>query len=99
MNVSNPRAQVPGYCGYIPGKNSENKFGSTFGHITKDSYPTQPEAFLTTNASNNTFIQQQYTGDHRFWGNQGKVSAFQPPSQEPVKHNIRIDAPSTYFSS
>lgn len=37
----NHRAQVPGYCGYIPGKNSENKFGRTFGEISKDSMPTQ----------------------------------------------------------
>jgi hypothetical protein len=29
-NAVNNRAQVPGYCGYIPGKSSENKFGATF---------------------------------------------------------------------
>jgi hypothetical protein len=41
MSQVNSRAQVPGYCGYIPGKNSENKFGSTFGQVTKESYPSQ----------------------------------------------------------
>ena len=81
MSQPNPRAQVPGYCGYIPGKNSENKFGSTFGEVTKNSYGTQPEAFLTTNIHNNGFIQKQYQGDDRFWGNSGKVSAFSQPSQ------------------
>ncbi len=94
MSQFNARAQVPGYCGYIPGKNSENKFGSTFGQLTKNSYQTQTDAFLTTNIHNNTFIQQQYSGDDRFWGDEGKVSAFNPPSQEPIKHNQRIDAPS-----
>ena len=69
MSQVNPRAQVPGYCGYIPGKNSENKFGTTFGQVTKGSYPSQQESFLTTNLNNNQFIQQQYTADHRFWGN------------------------------
>lgn len=53
MSVNNHRAQVPGYCGYIPGKYSENKFGATFAQVTKDSYPTQPESFLTTNIANN----------------------------------------------
>jgi hypothetical protein len=76
MSQSNPRAQVPGYCGYIPGKDSENKFGSTFGHITKDSYQSQKDAFLTTNMGNNTFIQKQYSGDDRFWGNDGKMNVF-----------------------
>jgi hypothetical protein len=52
MSINN-RAQVPGYCGYIPGKYSENKFGATFAHVTKDSYPTQPQSFLTTNIANN----------------------------------------------
>lgn len=79
--VNNPRAQVPGYCGYIPGKNSENKFGSTFGQVTKGAYSTQQDAFLTTNITNNAFIQQQYTSDDRFWGNEGKVSAFNEGSQ------------------
>lgn len=72
----NQRAQVPGYCGYIPGKNSENKFGSTFGQVTKGSYQTQSDAFLTTNISNNSFIQKQHTNDDRFWGNDGKLNAF-----------------------
>lgn len=99
MSQGNPRAQVPGYCGYIPGKNSENKFGSTFGHLTKDSYPTQEPSFLTTNIRNNEFIQQQHTNDHLFWGNQGKISAFSPPTQQPVQHNVRVDAPSTHQSN
>lgn len=76
MSQPNPRAQIPGYCGYIPGKNSENKFGSTFGHITKDSYPTQNPSFITTNINNNAFIQKQYSNDDRFWGNEGSLSAF-----------------------
>ena len=58
--TTNTRAQIPGYCGYIPGKYSENKFGSTFGQVTKGSYGTQGEAFLTTNIANNTFIQRQH---------------------------------------
>jgi hypothetical protein len=94
MSQVNNRAQVPGYCGYIPGKNSENKFGSTFGQITKGAYSTQQEAFLTTNIQNNEFIKQQYSQDHSFWGNEGKLNAFQQSTQEPVKHNQRIDAPS-----
>ena len=69
MSLTNQRAQVPGYCGYIPGKNSENKFGSTFGSVTKGCLNTQNDAFLTTNIKNNAFIQQQYSNDHRFWGN------------------------------
>ena len=56
------RAHVPGYCGYIPGKDSENKFGTTYGQVTKGSYPTQNDSYLTTNISNNTFIQKQYSG-------------------------------------
>jgi len=94
--VTNPRAQVPGYCGYIPGKNSENKFGSTFGQVTKGAYTAQQDAFLTTNIKNNTFIQQQYSADDRFWGNEGKISAFSSGTQEPVKNNKRIDAPSNF---
>ena len=95
MSQSNPRAQVPGYCGYIPGKNSENKFGGTFGQITKGAYPTQKESFLTTNIGNNTHIQQQYQSDDRFWGNSGKLSAFNPNDREPKKHNDRVEAAST----
>lgn len=53
MSLTNQRAQVPGYCGYIPGKNSENKFGATFAEVSKDSYPTQQQSFLTTNFANN----------------------------------------------
>ena len=53
MSLTNQRAQVPGYSGYIPGKNSENKFGATFAEVSKDSYPTQKESFLTTNFANN----------------------------------------------
>ena len=64
MTQANQRAQVPGYCGYIPGKDSENKFGSTFGHITKGSYQTQVDSYLTTNLTNNTFIQKQHSKDH-----------------------------------
>ena len=60
MSINN-RAQVPGYCGYIPGKNSQNKFGATFAQVTKNSYPTQPESFLTTNIANNQFIQKQHS--------------------------------------
>lgn len=97
MNHPNSRAQVPGYCGYIPGKNSENKFGSTFGHITKDAYSTQQDAFLTTNIHNNSFIQQQHAADDRFWGNQGKISAFSQSTQPPKHHNQRVDAPSKKF--
>lgn len=59
MSINN-RAQVPGYCGYIPGKNSENKFGATFAQVTKDSYPTPAHSFLTTNIANNEFIQKQH---------------------------------------
>ena len=94
MSQPNPRAQVPGYCGYIPGKNSENKFGTTFGETTKNSYGTQPQAFLTTNIHNNEFIKNQHPNDDRFWGNTGKVSTFNQSSQAPVCHNKRIDAPS-----
>ncbi len=72
----NSRAQVPGYCGYIPGKASENKFGATFAKVTSNSYPTPPHSFLTTNAANNSFIQQQHEGDNKFWGNTGKVNGF-----------------------
>ena len=99
MSQPNPRAQVPGYCGYIPGKNSENKFGNTFGSVTKGSYHTQPVAFLTTNINTNSFIQEQYTGDHPFWGNQGKLSGFNEPTQEPTKHILRHDVPSNTFST
>lgn len=41
MSINN-RAQVPGYCGFIPGKASENKFGGTFAKVTSGSYPTPP---------------------------------------------------------
>lgn len=99
MSQVNKRAQVPGYCGYIPGKNSENKFGSTFGQVTQGSYSAQQESFLTTNVHNNTFIQQQYSGDDRFWGNEGKLNVFNQNTQEPVKHNRRVDAPSKHLVS
>lgn len=99
MSQINNRAQVPGYCGYIPGKNSQNKFGTTFGHVTKGSYTTQHDAFLTTNIHNNEFIQKQYTGDHRFWGNEGKLNAFNESTKQPIKHNKRIDAPSNKLDS
>lgn len=63
-NAVNNRAQVPGYCGYIPGKSSENKFGATFAQVTKGSYPTPEHSFLTTNIANNEFIQKQHTNVH-----------------------------------
>lgn len=53
MASQNSRAQVPGYCGFIPGKNAQNKFGASFGHLTKGAYKTNNDAFLTTNISNN----------------------------------------------
>jgi hypothetical protein len=77
----NHRALVPGYCGFIPGKNSENKFGSTFGQITQGSYQTQSDSFLTTNISNNIFIQKQHPGEDGFWGNDGKLNAFSEPNK------------------
>lgn len=90
----NERAQVPGYCGYIPGKYSENKFGATFAQVSKGSYPTQKDSFLTTNIANNTFIQQQHAEGDAFWGNTGKVTAFQPPSKKPTIRNQRQPAES-----
>lgn len=58
---SNQRAQVPGYGGYVPGKNSENKFGATYARVSTGSYPTPSGSFLTTNIANNSFIQQQHS--------------------------------------
>lgn len=37
-----PRKQIPGYGGYIPGVKSENVFGQTYG---KTSYASQAKAF------------------------------------------------------
>lgn len=96
MSLSNQRAQVPGYCGYIPGKNSENKFGSTFAQVSKGSYPTQTPAFLTTNIAANSFIQQQHAQSDSFWGDKGKVTAFEAPTKKPPVRNQRQPAESTY---
>lgn len=82
MSINN-RAQVPGYCGFIPGKASENKFGGTFAKVTSGSYPTPPQSFLTTNIANNSFIQQQHAHDNEFWANNGKVNAFEEPTKKP----------------
>lgn len=79
MSATNPRAQVPGYCGFIPGKNAENKFGASFGHITKGAYETNRDAFLTTNISNNEFIQKQYPQSNTFWNNNSKINIFDQP--------------------
>ena len=87
-NLSNHRAQVPGYCGYIPGKYSENKFGATFAEVSKGSYPTQQESFLTTNIANNTFIQQQHP-ENKFWTNSGALTAFKNPDKQAPIRNIR----------
>lgn len=58
--ATNQRAQIPGYCGYVPGKYSENRFGGTFSQMTKGSYDPKNDEFLTTNISNNTNIKSQY---------------------------------------
>ena len=29
-----PRSQIPGYCGFIPGVKAENLYGSTYGTTT-----------------------------------------------------------------
>jgi hypothetical protein len=78
---TNPRAQVPGYCGFIPGKNAENKFGASFGHITKGAYTTNKDAFLTTNISNNEFIKKQHPETDTFWGNDNKINVFEKTQQ------------------
>lgn len=57
----NSRAQIPGYAGFIPGKNSENKFGATFAKVSTGSYPVHQQSFLTTNLANNCVIQQQHS--------------------------------------
>ncbi len=77
MSASNPRAQIPGYSGYIPGKDSQNKFGASFGHLTKGAYDNHKEAFLTTNVSTNSFIQKQYPEGDTFWSKSNNLNVLQ----------------------